>query len=201
MKFSLHLMSFKSYSILEKPVLKRNLVLLVQNCFNWFLGWFFTIKTGFNCFKATDAVYRFLNHSGYAWRRFLSFLSSATVEKVHSLASKDACFIVDDSMFDRNRSKAVELLAQCFDHAKSRYYKGFRMLTLGWSDGQTFIPLDFSLLSSPKSSINGISADIDKRSSGYKRRMEALKSAPETYSGNDSTCSGARRTGFICAYG
>jgi hypothetical protein len=78
-----------------------------------------------------DAVYRFLNHSGYAWRRFLSFLSSDTVAKVYTLARKDACFIVDDSMFDRNRSKTVELLSRCFDHAKSCYCKGFRMLTLG----------------------------------------------------------------------
>lgn len=53
------------------------------------------------------------------------------------------------------------------------------MLTLGWSDGKTFIPVDFALLSSSKSQINGISANIDKRSSGYKRRLEALKSAPE----------------------
>jgi len=130
-------------------------------------------------FPGKDTVYRFLNHCGYAWRRFLSFLSSATIAKVYDLAKKDACFVVDDSMFDRNRSKAVELLARCFDHAKNRYCKGFRMLTLGWSDGQTFIPLDFALLSSSKSQINGIYADIDKRSSGYKRRLEALKSAPE----------------------
>ena len=53
------------------------------------------------------------------------------------------------------------------------------MLTLGWSDGATFLPIDFSLLSSKKSQINGISSKIDKRSSGYKRRMEALQSAPE----------------------
>jgi hypothetical protein len=130
-------------------------------------------------FPGKDTVYRFLNHCGYAWRRFLSSLSSATIAKVHSLNNRDAYLIVDDSMFDRNRSKAVELLARCFDHAKSRYCKGFRMLTLGWSDGQTFIPFDFALLSSSKSQINGISTDIDKRSLGYKRRMEALKSAPE----------------------
>jgi hypothetical protein len=60
-----------------------------------------------------------------------------------------------------------------------RFYKGFRMLTLGWSDGATFIPLDFSLLSSKTSQINGISSKIDKRNSGYKRRVEALQSAPE----------------------
>ncbi|SEN67596.1 DDE superfamily endonuclease [Mesobacillus persicus] len=53
------------------------------------------------------------------------------------------------------------------------------MLTLGWSDGATFIPVDFSLLSSKTSQINGISTKIDKRSSGYKRRHEALQSAPD----------------------
>jgi hypothetical protein len=60
-----------------------------------------------------------------------------------------------------------------------KFYKGFRMLTLGWSDGSTFIPVDFSLLSSKKAQINGISTDIDKRTSGYKRRMNALETAPE----------------------
>jgi len=53
------------------------------------------------------------------------------------------------------------------------------MHTLGWSDGATFIPVDFSLLSSMKSQINGISSKIDKRSSGYKRRVAALQTAPE----------------------
>jgi hypothetical protein len=130
-------------------------------------------------FPAKDAVYRFLNHCGYAWRRFLSLLSAAMVSKVRSLGESAACLILDDSMFDKNRSKAVELLARCFDHAKGRFCKGFRMLTLGWSDGKTFIPLDFALLSSKKAQINGSAANIDKRSSGYKRRLEALKSAPE----------------------
>jgi hypothetical protein len=59
-----------------------------------------------------------------------------------------------------------------------RFYKGFRMLTLGWSDGSTFMPLDYALLSS-KNRLNEISEHIDKRSSGYRRREEALKPAPE----------------------
>lgn len=89
--------------------------------------------------------------------------------------------IVEYSAHERNRSKKVELLARCFDHAsqKMHFYKGFRMLTLGWSDGASFMPIDFSLLSSKKSKINGISDKIDKRTSGYKRREEALQTAPE----------------------
>jgi hypothetical protein len=34
-------------------------------------------------------------------------------------------------MFERNRSKAVEMLARFKDHATGTFYKGFRMLTMG----------------------------------------------------------------------
>jgi hypothetical protein len=82
-------------------------------------------------------------------------------------------------MFERNRSKAVEMLSRFKDHATGCYYKGFRMLTLGWSDGHTFIPVDFSLLASLKSQVYEMMEKIDKRTTGYKRRMEALLPAPE----------------------
>ena len=135
-----------------------------------------------DCYPAKDAVYRFLNQSTYNWRRFLLSFSSSTIQRVDGLTDKKRTkvLILDDSAFDRNRSKKVELLARCFDHAslKMRFYKGFRMLTLGWSDGYTFMPVDFSLLSSKNSQINGISTEIDKRTSGYKRRLEALQTAP-----------------------
>lgn len=132
---------------------------------------------------AKDAIYRFLNQSTFNWRKFLLSFSAATIQKVDVLTDKTRpkVLIIDDSSYDRNRSKKVELLARCFDHAslKMRFYKGFRMLTLGWSDGSTFMPIDFTLLSSIKAQINGISTDIDKRTSGYKRRLDALESAPE----------------------
>lgn len=130
-----------------------------------------------------NAIYRFLNNPQYNWRRFLLVLSPFTIMKVSSLTRHDRpkVLIVDDSSYERNRSKKVELLARCFDHSsqKMRYYKGFRMLTLGWSDGATFLPIDFALLSSTNSQINGIDNRIDKRTSGYKRRVEALQKAPE----------------------
>lgn len=132
-------------------------------------------------FPGKDTVYRFLNHSGYAWRRFLLSLSCDTVQRVEKLTSdaREKVFIFDDSMFERNRSKSVEMLARFKDHASGVYYKGFRMLTMGWSDGHSFIPVDFTLLSSAKSCINGMMEGIDKRTSGYKRRQEALLSAPK----------------------
>ncbi|WP_459771482.1 transposase, partial [Alkalibacterium sp. s-m-28] len=85
-------------------------------------------------------------------------------------------------MFSRNRSKKVELLAKNYDHASGKYMKGFRMLTLGWSDGLTFIPLAKSFLSSKKKANRLSEADerVDKRTVGYKRRQEAQKKATET---------------------
>lgn len=132
-------------------------------------------------FPGKDAIYRFLNHSGYAWRRFLLSLSNETVQRVEKLTSdsRETAFIFDDSMFERNRSKSVEMLARFKDHATGAFYKGFRMLTMGWSDGHSFIPIDFALLSSTKSCINGMIEGIDKRTSGYKRRQEALLTAPQ----------------------
>ncbi|HCX48222.1 MAG TPA: IS4 family transposase [Bacillus sp. (in: Bacteria)] len=134
-------------------------------------------------FPAKDTLYRFLNQSTFNWRRFLLLLSTFTIGKVEPLTDKNRpkVFIIDDSAYNRNRSKAVELLARCFDHAslKMCFYKGFRMLTLGWSDGHSFMPIDFSLLSSKNKQINGISEQIDKRTCGYQRRKDALLSSPD----------------------
>ncbi|GMA62183.1 transposase (plasmid) [Alicyclobacillus fastidiosus] len=145
---------------------------------NWFQ---FLDSAKSESYPGKDAVYRFLNHAGFAWRRFLLLLSVEAVNKTSSLTSdkRVSVFVVDDSMYERNRSKCVELLARFKDHARNCYYKGFRMLTLGWSDGHTFVPVDFSLLSSVKSQIQGLGQSIDKRTHGYKRRMESLLPAPD----------------------
>ena len=131
-----------------------------------------------------DAVYNFLNSPTYNWRRFNLLLSSKIHILIRSLLDKDSMedvLIFDDSPYDRSRSKKVELLARVFDHNSGKYLKGFRMLTLGWSDGNSFLGLDFALLSSAKKNnrFNGITKRLDKRSCGYKRREEAMTKSTE----------------------
>jgi hypothetical protein len=55
------------------------------------------------------------------------------------------------------------------------------MLTLGWSDGNTFLGLDFALLSSTKGKnrYQNITKDLDKRTCGYIRRREAATKSTE----------------------
>ncbi|CAG7657608.1 transposase [Paenibacillus allorhizosphaerae] len=131
-------------------------------------------------FPGKDTVYRFLNHSGYGWRRFLLSLSSETVLRVEKLTSASRVTAFISGFYVRTQpEQAVEMLARFKDHATGSFYKGFRMLTMGWSDGLSFIPMDFALLRSANSAINGMFEGIDKRSSGYKRRQEAFLPAPQ----------------------
>lgn len=131
-----------------------------------------------------DTIYRFLNSFRYNWRKFLLILSSTIIrETIEPLSSRNwkNVLILDDSLYSRNRSKAVELLARVRDHVENKYVRGFRMLTLGWSDGNTFLPVAFSLLSSEKerNRLCGIDKRIHKRATGYKRRMESVRKSTE----------------------
>jgi hypothetical protein len=75
----------------------------------------------------------------------------------------------------------VELLAKVFDHAQKKFIRGFRLLSVCWSDTLSLLPLDFALLSSKdkKNRFEGITKDVDKRSCGYKRRLEAMEKATD----------------------
>ncbi|RNE05157.1 IS4 family transposase [Lacticaseibacillus paracasei] len=120
-----------------------------------------------------DTLYRFMNAPHYNWRRFLLKVSAFAIAKLHRLTSVThhvRVLIVDDSSYYRNRSKQVNNLAWQFDHAKHTAYKGFRLLTLGFSDGTSFVPVDFALLSSK----NQLAQDtLDKRTAGGRRAKEA----------------------------
>jgi hypothetical protein len=90
---------------------------------------------------------------------------------------QQSVLIIDDSTYDRSRSKLVELLCRVKDHSTGRYLTGFRMLTMCWSDGVSCLPIDFALLSSnnAKSRIQNIRKNLDKRTCGYRRRFEAME--------------------------
>jgi len=125
-----------------------------------------------------NTAYRFLNSSHFNWSRLLFLVMTQLIQKIDRLTADDreSVLIVDDSLFSRDRSKKVELLSKVFDHTTSRFFKGFRMLTLGWSDGNTFLPVAFHLLSSQKSeNVYCPAVQHDKRTLAYKRRDMAVQ--------------------------
>ena len=131
-----------------------------------------------------NTAYRFLNSSRYNWSRLLMKLATIITFEISKTTSEDRVnvLIVDDSFYDRGRSKNVELLSRVFDHTTHKFVKGFRMLTLGWSDGNTFIPAAFSLLSArqDKNILCPVNSGIDKRHAGYKKRVDAVALATDT---------------------
>ena len=125
-----------------------------------------------------DAAYSFLRNPRHNWRSFLLNLAMRVISFFNVLTDekRERVLIFDDSTYDRSRSKVVELLAWIHDHNTHRNLKGFKLLTLGWSDGVNFLPVDFVLCSSAKKTkrVQGITKALDKRTCGYKRRLEAM---------------------------
>ena len=131
---------------------------------------------------AKDTFYRFLNSCNINWRRFVHFLAGKIIrDKLEGLTTPERVnvFIVDDTLYERKRSLKVELLSRVYDHCQNVFTRGFRLLTLGWSDGNTFIPVDTQPLSSGNVKKRLQQAkSVDKRSSGYKQRLMAQTKAP-----------------------
>ncbi|MCJ7603826.1 MAG: transposase [Desulfobulbaceae bacterium] len=134
-----------------------------------------------------NAAYELLKNPRHNWRKFLLALAVQVSNLFFLLTSKERekVLIFDDSTYDRSRSKVVELLAWIFDHNSGTKLKGFKLLTLGWSDGASFLPLDFILCSSAKADkrIQDIKKVLDKRTCGYKRRLEAITKSTEHLEG------------------
>ena len=127
-----------------------------------------------------DALYSLLNNSKCNWRRLLLAVGSQTYNVISKLTDREKVLIIDTTAYGRNRSKNVELLSRVKDHSTKRYVRGFRLQAAAISDGHSLIPVDFSLLASadPKKRFCEMRNDIDKRTTGFRRRLEALQKAP-----------------------
>lgn len=130
-----------------------------------------------------NTVYRFLNCRKINWQRFTTLLSSNVINLfMKPLTSEDRkdVFIIDDSLYDRSRSKKTELLAKVFDHCSMKFKRGYRMLTLGWSDGNSFVPVNHCLLSAADDKNLICDAEkFDGRSLAGKRRRQSRRKATD----------------------
>lgn len=128
-----------------------------------------------------DAAYELLKAATYNWRRLLLTLGRQLFGIFNGLTSdeRESVLIIDDSLYDRSRSKFVELLSRVWDHSTGRFMKGFRMLTICWSDGTSCLPMDFALLSSSddEKRLCDSLKPVDKRCCSYQRRREATEKA------------------------
>ena len=125
-----------------------------------------------------NTFYRFLNSPKTNWLRFTTLLSKKVADTVKPLTADDRvnAFVIDDSLFERASCKKTGLGSRVFDHVSMKYRKAYRLMTLGWTDGNTFLPVNSSLLASSKeSNLIGPVVEHDGRSLAAKRRKLAQR--------------------------
>ncbi len=93
-----------------------------------------------------DCLYDILRNPDTNWRQLLLNFAKHFIKKVDENTSEPGVsfFIADDSDLEK-RTPLFEGISRVFNHVTRTYPFAYKVLTLGYSDGKSFIPLDFSL--------------------------------------------------------
>ena len=95
-----------------------------------------------------DAFYRLKNNPGICWRMILWLFASKFIKVSQKQASStdkgSKCVIFDDSTLAKT-GQYIEKVSRVWDHVANRAILGYKLLTMGYWDGTSFIPVDFSL--------------------------------------------------------
>lgn len=93
-----------------------------------------------------DAYYRLKNSESINWRKLQWLIAKRFMQKTaHKTKTTDPrCLIVDDSLLMKT-SCFTEGVSRVFDHVMRKHVWGYKQLVLGYWDGKSFLPLDFSL--------------------------------------------------------
>lgn len=124
-----------------------------------------------------DTIYRFLNHYGFNWRKFIALLVNRVLAMIDSSPFNDRVLIVDDSVLPKT-GKEMELVSYHHDHKTNRSQLGYQMLQLGYHNKAHFLPLDAAFHTS-KNRTNDVLRSLDKRCNGWKRRQETFRKKTE----------------------
>ena len=94
-----------------------------------------------------DVFYRFKNNSKIVWRMILLLFAVKFRKLVENNCKQVAgprCLIIDDSVLEKT-GKYIEKVSRLWDHVTNSYLLGLKLLVVGYWDGTSFYPLDFSL--------------------------------------------------------
>lgn len=94
-----------------------------------------------------DTFYRLKNNPSICWRLIL-WLFAAKFKKLTSdnetNQSHIRCMVFDDTVIEKT-GRFIEKASRVWNHVSQSYSLGFKLLLMGYWDGTSFIPLDFSL--------------------------------------------------------
>jgi hypothetical protein len=93
-----------------------------------------------------DVFYRLKNNVNICWRYILWLFAMKFIRLTAQTSDSSLirCLIFDDSLLPKS-GKFIEKVSKVWDHVQKRSVLGFKLLLMGYWDGVSFIPLDFSL--------------------------------------------------------
>lgn len=98
-----------------------------------------------------DAFYTFMNNPRINWRKIVllfakQFIGIAKRKSIDNDEETQTprCMVIDDTLLEKS-GKKIELIGKVFDHCSHAYILGMKVLTLGFWDGKSFLPIDFSI--------------------------------------------------------
>lgn len=136
-----------------------------------------------------SSYYRFKDDEDIDWKKFETETALEQIRKIPKASnlSREArkaigegILIIDDTPFERTRSKKSELSTWCFDHCKNKNYRGYRLLVLCWSNGEVTIPICAIFFSTAKENKEKVqSHEVRPGSPGERARKDAQREMPE----------------------
>lgn len=93
-----------------------------------------------------DVFYRLKNNASVCWRYILWMFAIKFCKRTRlkTAGSTAKCLIFDDTLLAKS-GKYIEHVSRVWDHVQNKGVLGFKLLVLGYWDGVSFLPLDFSL--------------------------------------------------------
>lgn len=130
-----------------------------------------------------DTFYRFDLMPKANWERLQLETSARVVRDLESQTDgKHKCALIfDDSLYARTGGKGTDLCGKVFDHNDYKMRTGYRMMTGGWTNGDTFIPFSQTLLTTRDNKLMvGPDTPVDKRTIRGRRRAAAKEKGTDT---------------------
>jgi predicted nucleic acid-binding Zn finger protein len=94
-----------------------------------------------------DTFYRLKNNPSICWRLVLWLFATKFRKCTEEQGEKSGsvkCIVFDDTLLEKT-GRCIEKVSRVWDHVTGRFILGFKMLLMGYWDGTSFIPVDFSL--------------------------------------------------------
>ena len=141
----------------------------------------FKTDTFFRDYKK-DTFYRFDKLPGANWERLQLETAKNVITDIETQTDNNHinALVFDDTLYARTRGKGTELCAKVYDHNDNKTRLGYRMMTGGWTNGDTFIPFAQALLSTRDDSLMiGPDNQTDRRTLRGRRRAMAKTKGTE----------------------